>query len=110
MLSPYSPNRGRFQSVIPQGANGMIMAREAGRVDGLPKAGTGLLLTAGLALIPLVVAGHESGNEIQSPMAQVILGGLLSASFLNLVIVPALFASGGRRPGVEGLAAGSAGE
>ena len=54
-------------------------------------------LTAGLALIPLVLAGHESGNEIQSPMAQVILGGLLSSTFLNLVIVPALFASGGRR-------------
>ncbi len=53
-------------------------------------------LTAGLALIPLVLAGHESGNEIQSPMAQVILGGLLSSTFLNLVIVPALFAAGSR--------------
>ncbi len=56
-------------------------------------------LTAGLALIPLVLAGHQSGNEIQSPMAQVILGGLLSSTFLNLVIVPALFASGVRRGG-----------
>ncbi len=54
-------------------------------------------LTAGLALIPLVLAGHQSGNEIQSPMARVILGGLLSSTFLNLVIVPALFASGARR-------------
>ena len=54
-------------------------------------------LTAGLALIPLVLAGQQSGNEIQSPMAQVILGGLLSSTFLNLVIVPALFASGGGR-------------
>ena len=48
-------------------------------------------LTAGLALIPLVIAGDEAGNEIQSPMAEVILGGLLSSTFLNLVVVPVLF-------------------
>ncbi|HSF44211.1 MAG TPA: efflux RND transporter permease subunit [Thermoanaerobaculia bacterium] len=55
-------------------------------------------LTAGLALIPLVLAGDHPGNEIQSPMAQVILGGLLSSTFLNLVLVPVLFArwGGGR--------------
>jgi len=47
-------------------------------------------LTAGLALVPLVLAGGEPGNEIQSPMAQVILGGLLSSTFLNLVVVPVL--------------------
>jgi CzcA family heavy metal efflux pump len=49
-------------------------------------------LTAGLALVPLVVAGGATGNEIQSPMAQVILGGLLSSTFLNLVVVPVLYA------------------
>jgi CzcA family heavy metal efflux pump len=48
-------------------------------------------LTAGLALIPLVIAGDRPGNEIQSPMGQVILGGLLSSTFLNLVVVPVLF-------------------
>jgi Cu/Ag efflux pump CusA len=48
-------------------------------------------LTAGLALIPLVMRGGEPGNEIQSPMAQVILGGLLTSTFLNLVVVPALY-------------------
>jgi Cu/Ag efflux pump CusA len=48
-------------------------------------------LTAGLALIPLVLRGTEPGNEIQSPMAQVILGGLLTSTFLNLVVVPALY-------------------
>ncbi len=58
-------------------------------------------LTAGLALIPLVLAGDQPGNEIQSPMAQVILGGLLSSTFLNLVVVPVLFARWGHRdPGV----------
>jgi CzcA family heavy metal efflux pump len=54
-------------------------------------------LTAGLALIPLVLAGDHPGNEIQSPMAQVILGGLLSSTFLNLVLVPVLFARWGGR-------------
>jgi Cu/Ag efflux pump CusA len=48
-------------------------------------------LTAGLALIPLVARGGEPGNEIQSPMAGVILGGLLTSTFLNLVVVPALY-------------------
>jgi len=52
-------------------------------------------LTAGLALIPLVLAGDKPGNEIQSPMAEVILGGLLSSTFLNLVVVPVLFARWG---------------
>ena len=49
-------------------------------------------LCAGLALIPLVLAGHQPGNEIQSPIGQVMLGGLLSSTFLNMVLVPVLFA------------------
>jgi CzcA family heavy metal efflux pump len=48
-------------------------------------------LTSGLALIPLVLAAGAPGNEIQSPMAQVILGGLLTSTLLNLVVVPALY-------------------
>ncbi|MBO6792788.1 MAG: efflux RND transporter permease subunit [Balneolaceae bacterium] len=52
-------------------------------------------LTAGLALIPLAIAVGEPGNEIQSPMAQVILGGLTSSTLLNMVVIPALFAQFG---------------
>ncbi len=48
-------------------------------------------LTAGLALVPLVLAGHKPGNEIQSPMGLVILGGLLTSTFLNLILVPILY-------------------
>jgi Cu/Ag efflux pump CusA len=53
-------------------------------------------LTAGLALVPLVFAGNAPGNEIQSPMAQVILGGLLTSTFLNLVVVPVLYLRPGK--------------
>lgn len=45
-------------------------------------------LTAALALIPLALKGDLSGNEIQSPMAKVILGGLLTSTLLNIYIVP----------------------
>ncbi len=47
-------------------------------------------LTTGLALLPLVMAGQESGNEIQAPLALVVLGGLLSSTFLNMVVIPTL--------------------
>jgi len=53
-------------------------------------------LCAGLALIPLVIAGNQTGNELQAPMGVVILGGLLSATALNMVVVPALYARFGR--------------
>lgn len=48
-------------------------------------------LTAGLALIPLALAGDLPGNEIQSPMAKVILGGLLSSTLLNIFLVPIVY-------------------
>jgi CzcA family heavy metal efflux pump len=47
--------------------------------------------TTGLALIPLALKGSEAGNEIQSPMAIVILGGLFSATFLNLLVIPSVY-------------------
>jgi CzcA family heavy metal efflux pump len=48
-------------------------------------------LTTGLALIPLALKGDEPGNEIQSPMAIVILGGLLTATLLNLFVIPCVY-------------------
>jgi CzcA family heavy metal efflux pump len=48
-------------------------------------------LTAGLALIPLAMGGDLPGNEIQSPMAKVILGGLLTSTLLNVFIVPVVY-------------------
>ena len=48
-------------------------------------------LSSALALIPLAVNGDLPGNEIQSPMAKVILGGLLSSTFLNGFIIPIIY-------------------
>ncbi len=48
-------------------------------------------LTTALALIPLAITGELPGNEIQSPMAKVILGGLLSSTLLNIFIVPVVY-------------------
>lgn len=53
-----------------------------------------ILMTAfssALALIPLALGGSLPGNEIQSPMAKVILGGLLTSTFLNGFIIPAVY-------------------
>lgn len=48
-------------------------------------------LSSALAMIPLAMGGDLPGNEIQSPMAKVILGGLLSATFLNGFVVPIIY-------------------
>jgi Cu/Ag efflux pump CusA len=53
-------------------------------------------LTTGLALVPLVLAADKPGNEIQSPMGLVILGGLLTSTLLNLVLIPVLFVRWGK--------------
>ena len=70
-------------------------------------------LTAGLALIPLVIAGNIPGHEIEHPMAIVILGGLVTSTLVNLFIVPPLYLVFGRRnlpsnPGGTGSALGGA--
>ena len=48
-------------------------------------------LSSGLALIPLALGGDLPGNEIQSPMAKVILGGLLSSTVLNGLVIPVMY-------------------
>jgi len=54
-------------------------------------------LTAALALVPIVLEGEEPGNEILAPLSVVILGGLLTSTFLNLVVVPAGYSILGAR-------------
>jgi len=48
-------------------------------------------LTTGLALVPLAIAGSIPGNEIEHPMSIVILGGLITSTLLNLLVVPTLY-------------------
>jgi Cu/Ag efflux pump CusA len=52
---------------------------------------------AAFALLPLVLKGNVPGNEIERPMALVILGGLVTSTLLNLFLLPALYARFGRR-------------
>ena len=53
-------------------------------------------LATGLALVPLVVLGDRPGHEIELPLAVVVLGGLVTSTLLNLVVVPSLYLRWGR--------------
>jgi Cu/Ag efflux pump CusA len=53
-------------------------------------------LAAGLALIPLALGGGQAGREIQTPMAVVILCGLMTSTLLNMLVVPAMYLRWGR--------------
>jgi CzcA family heavy metal efflux pump len=53
-------------------------------------------MAAGLALIPLAISGGKAGSEIQTPMAIVILCGLVTSTFLNMVVVPTMYLRYGR--------------
>jgi len=53
-------------------------------------------ITAALALVPLALGSGEPGKEIESPMAIVILGGLITSTALNMIILPSLFLKFGK--------------
>ncbi|MFT7157620.1 MAG: CzcA family heavy metal efflux pump [Parvicella sp.] len=79
----------RYEDLKKEGASGIALLK-SGAIDRLNP----ILMTAfttGLALIPLAIKGSEAGNEIQSPMAVVILGGLLTATLLNLIVIPCVY-------------------
>ncbi|TDN83839.1 CzcA family heavy metal efflux pump [Salegentibacter sp. 24] len=79
----------RYEDLRKEGLKGYELIK-SGALDRLNP----ILMTAfttGLALIPLALKGGEPGSEIQSPMAVVILGGLLSATVLNLVVIPCVY-------------------
>jgi CzcA family heavy metal efflux pump len=76
-----------------QRVEGVESFREAVRRGALERLAPILMtaLAAGLALLPLALRGDAPGNEILTPMAIVILCGLLSSTLLNMLVVPALF-------------------
>ena len=79
----------RYQHLRSEGM-GTEDAVMAGSLDRL----TPILMTAftsALALVPMILNGSASGNEIQSPMAVVVLGGLLSSTVLNIFIIPIVY-------------------
>ena len=79
----------RYEDLRKEGLQGFDLLK-TGALDRLNP----ILMTAfttGLALIPLALKGGEPGNEIQSPMAVVILGGLLTATLLNLIVIPCVY-------------------
>ena len=57
-------------------------------------------ITAALALVPLALGSGEPGKEIESPMAIVILGGLITSTALNMIVLPSLFHKFGRSKGL----------
>jgi len=58
-------------------------------------------LATGLALVPIVAGGSRSGQEVEHPMAVVILGGLFTSTVLNVFLLPAIFLRYGRRHGTS---------
>ncbi len=58
-------------------------------------------LVTGLGLLPLALGSGEAGREVEGPMAIVILGGLVTSTLLNLLVLPTLAARYGRFGGKE---------
>ena len=79
----------RYQSFKLQGVNlnDYIITASADRLNPILMTA----LTAALALVPLALNGNATGNEIQSPMAKVILGGLLTSTLLNIYVIPVIY-------------------
>ena len=59
-------------------------------------------LVTGVGLIPLALGAGQPGKEIQQPMAVVILGGIVTSTFLNMIVIPALYLKYGRAIAAEG--------
>jgi Cu/Ag efflux pump CusA len=77
--------------VVSEGAQWGLATALQGAEERLTPVLLTALLTA-LALLPVALQSHEPGHEIEGPMAIVILGGLVSSTFVSLVLIPPLAA------------------
>jgi Cu/Ag efflux pump CusA len=59
-------------------------------------------LVTGVGLIPLALGVGQPGKEIQQPMAVVILGGIVTSTFLNMIVIPVLYARYGQVEVLQG--------
>lgn len=86
-----------------QEVEGVAEFRQAVRMGAMERLAPILMtaLAAGLALVPLALRGDQPGNEILTPMAIVILFGLLSSTALNMLLVPSLYLKFGKPVRVE---------
>ncbi len=77
---------------------GMVFGRELVQRGALERLSPILMtaLTAGLGLLPLALSAGKPGRELEQPMAVVILGGLVTSTLLNMVVLPALYLKFGR--------------
>ena len=79
----------RYNDLRAQGLNTVesVMRGSADRLNPILMTA----MTSALALVPLALGADLPGNEIQSPMARVILGGLVSSTLLNAFIIPIMY-------------------
>ncbi|MEU8300489.1 efflux RND transporter permease subunit [Micromonospora sp. NPDC048909] len=87
----------RYQRLEEEGVTSGAELVELGSRQHFTAAVTGIL-AAGLALLPMVIYGSVSGLEIVSPLALIILGGLVTMALLNLIVLPVLYLHFAVRP------------
>lgn len=77
----------KYESLREKGLNERIMQGSVDRLNPIIMTA----LTTALSLVPMVLAADHAGNEIQAPMAVVVLGGLITSTLLNIFVVPIVY-------------------
>jgi Cu/Ag efflux pump CusA len=91
MLVSHYRHLAREESVTP--GRDLILRGSVERLSPILMTG----LATALALLPIALGGNKPGQEIEHPMAVVILGGLLTSTLLNLIVMPVLYERFGLR-------------
>ena len=83
----------RFQTLFAQKGDASVSPRDLILQGSLDRFNPILMtaLTTALSLVPMVLAADHPGNEIQAPMAVVVLGGLITSTLLNIFVIPIVY-------------------